>query len=554
MRTFPLLLRVQLLALANSLSPVSRRRRSRGKRAAAVAFTALGFVLFALIAVGYMLALGLGLVKMGLGDAIPAFAVAIGSLAGVLFTFLKANGTLFKIADFDALMSLPIPRRTVVASRLVALYASAALLGALLALPLWGVYLACVQASAWAVACAAASVLLAPLAPTCVAAFAAFGLACISSRFRHANLVYIVIGFVGITGVVVGAQALSLTLGVDGGAQALDMAGSALSSVNQALGNAYPPAGMLAGALADGSPWGLLGFVGVSLAVTFACLEVMQRFYLRINNALGSRGAARPLSPTRLRARAGEVRAPFWALVVKEWQALAGIPTYALNCLSGYLFMLVLAGFVAFAGLDGLLAMASKGADIEATPELVAMLSGVLVWCLSFCAVICPSAACSVSIEGRSAWVMSSLPCPPSTALGAKLASNALPLAVTLLVSATALLVTGRVGALEALQVAVAGFGCFLLTTCAGLAIDVRSPNFAWTSPAEVVKRGMPICVAVIGGCVLTLGGGAVYVLVASNLGMWAGTAWNLGAGAVALVAGLLIFKRICAAASFYTE
>ena len=117
MRSFLILMRMQLHALACSLMPHKRRFST--------ALTVLAGIALVGLAALYLVLLGITLISFGLEAAIPAFAVALSALAGVIFTFLKANGTLFGLADFDLVMSLPVPRRTVVASRVTALYASA---------------------------------------------------------------------------------------------------------------------------------------------------------------------------------------------------------------------------------------------------------------------------------------------------------------------------------------------------------------------------------------------------------------------------------------------
>ena len=185
-------------------------------------------------------ALGLGLAAIGLGEVIPAFAVVVGALASVVFTFLKANGTLFGLADFDLVMSLPIPRRTVVASRVAALYASAVLMGAVVALPLWVVYLALVNLSAWTVACCVASILLAPAIPTSIATFLAFGVAAVSSRFRHANLAYVLVALVGFSVLIIGIYGFSFTAGTQTDEQTFAMMSGALSGASDAIAAAWP--------------------------------------------------------------------------------------------------------------------------------------------------------------------------------------------------------------------------------------------------------------------------------------------------------------------------
>ena len=56
----------------------------------------------------------------------------------------------------------------------------------------------------------------------------------------------------------------------------------------------------------------------------------------------------------------------------------------------------------------------------------------------------------------------------------------------------------------------VTGFGAVFLMVNIGLSSDARKPNFSWMSPNEVVKRGFPIMIVILGGMVLAFGGGAV--------------------------------------------
>ena len=142
MNSFLLLLGVQLRAILRSFAP--------GKRRASALLVVAASVFLVAIAAAYMVMLGATLIGFGMGNALPAFAVALSAVAGVAFTFLKANGALFGITDFNLVMSLPIPRRAVVAARVAALYASATIIGAVLAIPLWTMYLVLIQPSAWA--------------------------------------------------------------------------------------------------------------------------------------------------------------------------------------------------------------------------------------------------------------------------------------------------------------------------------------------------------------------------------------------------------------------
>lgn len=540
MRTFLILMRVQMHALIRSLTPGSRR--------IGMALAVVAGVLLVAFAALYLAVLGLTLVSFGLGSALPAFAVALSALVGVVFTFLKANGTLFGLTDFDLVMSLPVPRRTVVAARVAALYTSAMFMGAVASVPVWAVYLAWVACSPWAVACAVLSVLLAPAVPTAIATFLAFGVNALASRFRHANLVYIVISLIAFTALVVVLYGFSFTAGADGDAAMEQLAGG-LAAMSSLLSLGWPPAAWMGDAVTNGSVVALAAFIGVSLAVPALALEIMQRNYLRINAAVTAHARGRALTAGELRHRSGRTASPFNAIVLKEFRTLLGIPSYAFNCLFGYLFMLVIAVALSVVGLEGMLGSGViDGIELSAAEyrAISGIVANALPWVFVFCGIMCPSAACSVSIEGKNAWVLAAAPLPMRTILGAKLASNALPVAATLAVSALVLLASGQVDALGAAEVIVTGFGAFFLMVNIGLSSDARKPNFSWMSPNEVVKRGFPIMIVILGGMVLAFGGGAVSFVLSLNLGVTAGVLWNLGIGALGMLGGWLVFRFTC--------
>ncbi|WP_302153146.1 hypothetical protein [uncultured Enorma sp.] len=543
MRSFLILMRVQLHALACSLMPHKRRFST--------ALTVLAGIALVGLAALYLVLLGITLISFGLEAAIPAFAVALSALAGVIFTFLKANGTLFGLADFDLVMSLPVPRRTVVASRVTALYASATLMGAIASVPLWAVYLVFASFSPWAVVCAVLSVLLAPAIPTALATFLAFGVSALASRFRHANLVYIVISLIAFTAIIVVLYGYSFSAG-EGDAEQL---AGGLAAISGLLNLGWPPASWMGSAVVEGSVLGLGAFTATSIAIPALALEIMQRNYLAINAALTARVRARALTAGELRARTERAGSPFKALVLKEYRTLLGIPSYAFNCLFGYLFMLVIAVALSVIGLkEILLSGAVDGVEIGAAEydAIAGFAVNLLPWFFVFCAIMCPSAACSISIEGKSSWICATAPLPLRTILGAKLASNAIPVAATIAVSALVLFASGQVDALGAACVLVTGFGGFFLMVNIGLSSDVRKPNFSWTTPNDVVKRGFPIMIVVLGGMVLAFGGGALSFVISLNLGVVAGIAWNLGVGIVGSVAGWLIFRHTCRVATSY--
>lgn len=88
MRTFLLLTRVQMLGLLNSLAPV-KSGLSHNQRTLRVVGIAAAAILLGLLFVAYLGLMAVGLALAGLARILPALAVMLGSLAGVVFTFSR---------------------------------------------------------------------------------------------------------------------------------------------------------------------------------------------------------------------------------------------------------------------------------------------------------------------------------------------------------------------------------------------------------------------------------------------------------------------------------
>ena len=97
-----------------------------------------------------------------------------------------------------------------------------------------------VTASPWTILCAAAGLVLAPAIPTSIAIFLAFCLSAASSRFRHANLAYIVISLVAFAALFVGMYAFSFAANANGHEQTMSQVEGALSTASNALSAGWP--------------------------------------------------------------------------------------------------------------------------------------------------------------------------------------------------------------------------------------------------------------------------------------------------------------------------
>ncbi len=548
-----ILLRVQALSLINSLAPGMQRQTNQAKRVRRLVFTAIGFILLVALCATYLFLSGAGLTAMGLANVIPALATLMGSIVGVVFAFTKTRGILFDLRDFDHVMSLPIARRTIVATRLATLYGSAILLALVVMTPLFAAYFLVVTPTFWSVGCAMLSVLFAPLVPVSIAIFLAFIITAIAAHFRHANAVFILFALALILAVIVGVYGLSFSMNTMSDAAILATMGDLATAVDTQVRTMWPPAAWAAYAITDGSALSLALFGGVSIAVPALTLEIIQRNYLTLTGILASRSSAHKRIRQDSQDQMNQALSipasskPFFALIKKEFHTIVGIPTYAINCLFGYLFMMLIAGALAIFGLDPLLsAAASQEAELTAAEyqQALSLVMSLIPWVFAFCALMSPTAACSVSLEGHAVWIMQTAPLSTQTILGAKLASNAIPQALLLIFCGLMCCITGALTPLIAFEIPLLGFGMFYLVINVGLALDVARPNLSWSSPNEVVKRGLPITVCILSGLFLIFAGIAGTIALSVFVGSLANHIYLFTIAILCCGAGHLIFIR----------
>lgn len=480
-------------------------------------------VLFVVLFGAYAGTYAAALAAVGARDAIPALAVALGSLAGVGTTFLKANGQLFGFRDFDLVMSLPLPTWQVVVSRVGALYGMNLLCALVLAGPMLGVWVASgswAPAQAAVVAGALALVCLCmPLLPMAVTTILAYGLAALAARMRRAKAAVGLLGLLAMIALVVGSFALSGAMGEgsDAGAQ-MALLANVSETLEDIVCGAYPPAAWASAGLAVGEPgWpiGLAAFVGVSLAVAAAVVAVMARWFVPINAALEagvrSRGGARESGRREPHAR----RSPLAALTAKELRLLLNTPTYFMNTATGPVLALVFS--IALAVIDPQAIGATLAGELGAGAGQVlsgAGLEGLLLalspWVLAFCFAIAPTSASATSLEGSARWIMQTAPLPARTVLGSKVAANLALCVPAALVSAVIAGVGLGAGPVQLLALACAPLSAGLLCACLGAYLDARAPRYDWTSEYEVVKRSAAVVITCVVGMALVFGAGAL--------------------------------------------
>ena len=170
------------------------------------------------------------------------------------------------------------------------------------------------------------------------------------------------------------------------------------------------------------------------------------------------------------------------ALLSKELRRFTASPNYMLNCGMGVLLM-PLAGFT----------LLWKGADIRAAlgaalgAEAGAYLSVML-------------AAPSVSLEGKSLWLLQSLPVTPWQVLRAKLGFQLLLTAIPVLVCLVCAVIALPMAAAETALMAVLTLLFVVFSALLGLTLGLKMPHLHWTSELAPIKQSACVAITLLGG------------------------------------------------------
>lgn len=413
--------------------------------------------------------------ESSMGEVVIPMMYTFCTLAGLVTNVFKASGFLFGAKDFDFLQALPISSKTVILSRFTTLYLMNLLLAACFILVpgiQYGVY----EGSGLLYYISLLLLLaFAPVIPLIVSTVVGTALLAVSVRFRHKNLIMILL----CVGLLVGF------MGLGGSIEEMDLpAFTSLSEmVLSMIYKIFPLAKLAYLAVCQGDFLWLAAFLLLNAAAGILFLILMEKVYKKLNTAVTAYESRAVFKMKKIKGHSS-----FAALYRKELKRYFSSPIYVMNTAVGPILMVVAAGAV----------LAGYGDRFLDLPMMDHLLILALPYVFGFCAVINCTAASSVSLEGSSYWQLLVLPVKSSVILNSKRLVN-----YTLAVPA--ILLSGSLILLKEQPDFQTGIWVFLIPLCytwmtaeLGLYLNLKMPNFQWKSETAVVKQSAPVFLTVL--------------------------------------------------------
>ena len=504
---------LQELGLAFFRSSKTGKRRTR---ASAVGYGLLYGVLVVVLMLCFasMAApLGAVLLPEGLDWLYFAFTELTALLVSVLACAFTSYSGLFQSKDNELLLSLPIPPSVIFGVRVATVWLTSLLYLLMAWVPAVVCYGLLAPRPLVGVVCSLPMALVLSGLSTILAVVLAWAVAAVSSRARHKSLVTVVCSLAFFALYYAGFIRVS---------EGLDSLVENAGALGAGLAHSAWPLRLLGGAAAGELP-ALVGLlVGTALCFVAFC-KLLEGPYLR---RMTQRRGTAPLTYKAKQTRAVSQRQ---ALLRRELLHLGSSPTYLLNCTLATLALPLLGAAALWKAEPlGQFARASQGGF----PVLV-------------CCAVCGVAAMnlltspSISLEGRSLWLLQSLPLSPWQVLRAKLELHLLLTGVPAV--ACVLCVQAAVGLGQGSLWAVlleTGLLVVLMGSL-GLVLGLMLPSLHWTSEAAVIKMSGCSLLSMAGN------GAAVLVLTAvqmklvefvpAQVALWVGIALAAGADALLL-------------------
>lgn len=488
------LIKKQLLELFQTYFINRKTGKARSKKGTVLFFVLLGFLFVMLGFAFFFMAGGLGGVILGNGFNWLYFAL-MGLLAmalGVFGSVFNTYASVYLPKDNALLMSLPIPNRTLLLARLSGVYITSLMYSAWVWIPVMLAYWLIVPVNALNVILPILMMFIIALFVSVLSCILGWVVALVASKAKGKSFVTLFLSLA------VFALYYFVYFKIVGSIGKIVSHIDALGrTVKSWLHYSY-----LLGRAADGDVISMLSVAGITLVLAVFCFLVLSKTFTKLSTAStsGRKKVKMPAVYTKKTVRT--------ALIHREYKHFTSVSTWMLNGGFGLLVLPIAA-----------VALLIKSTAIrELLPEMAAEIPQLYV----SLPVLLASAMClvlstngilpvSVSMEGKTLWQLQSLPLEPWEILHAK---ENMCVQLNIYPSAFLALVCGIVFAFHWWETALICIAVWLyiwVISDFGLFLNLKMPNFNWTSVASLTKQSMPAVINVFGGwafcAVLGVGG-----------------------------------------------
>lgn len=474
-------------------------------KARSSAATAGYIIIFVLLIVGLIggMFTGLSLVMAGALSSVGLdwlyFAI-MGLIALLLGSFGSVFNTysgLYLSKDNDLLLSCPIPVSSIIASRLLGVYIMGLIYSATVTVPAAAVYILLVKCSAGSIIGGLIFILMISVSVMTLSCILGYAVAKISLKLKNKSFVTVLSSllFIGLYYLLY-FKAQSLIQ---------DLISNAVVYGEKIKTAAYPI--YIFGKAPTGDALACIGLSAVVLAFFAITVYIISRSFLKIATSTAKAGNKTYKEQSSKSKSAGN------ALFFKELRRFTSSSGYMLNCGFGILFLLFAGVALLFKGeeiFQNILPMFGLSTDFSAA---------ILTFIICLMSTMNNMAAPSVSLEGKSIWLLQSLPISPYKAIKSKLLVQIVLTSPPTLFCSLCAAFTSSFSIVQKAFIILFPQLFVLLFAAFAMFMGLKMPNLSWTSEIIVIKQSGCVGFSLLFGFAYPILLGLAYFLLGNTVG-----------------------------------
>jgi len=410
---------------------------------------------------------------------------------GVFMSIFSVYSSIYQAKDNEFLLSLPIKPTQIITTKLLGSYVMTFLFEALVLVPCLAVFVINREWTALSIVFGVLSIFLLPLLALTIACLLGFVIALIASKlpknFRTFVTLLVSVAFMGAYFYMISGSENFMTMFIENPDGVAGVARYIL----------YPVYAFGKGMTGEISSY--LIFAGLALLLFSIVHGILSRTFIR--TATSNKGSI----VKKFQKKSLESSSVNSTLLKREFIHLKSSATYMLNCCMGTLMTLLATGFIIICN--------------DKISQLAQMLSAEQIGLIACAAVAFISGmnditAPSVSIEGKSIWVLQSLPVSPWKVLKTKISFHMILTVIPALIFVIVLQFIVDMPIAMRIMSFVCAFVFPLFEAAFGLMLNLKMPNLNWTDEMVAVKQGANVLIAIFGGWVVVITLGLLYILL----------------------------------------
>ncbi len=367
------------------------------------------------------------------------------------------------------IMSLPVKKSDIVLSRLTMIYFTNLLISVIVVLPTIVIFGVSAEAGIYGSIMLLFFMPFLPIIPMIISLALGVLITALSCRSKHKNIYSLALSTLAVLLVVIASTQVQ-NMGTD---ELLNI-GFVISNVADKL---YPPATLISKAF-ESQNWLLFSmFAGISILVSVIFTVVVSYFYQSLNTITSN------YATTRYEDKPLKVSSPFKAMYKREFHRYFSCTIYALNSTIGIILLFAASVLLLFFSPEIL----EKQIGIIGLNQI---LRGVLPFVIAVFITMTATASASLSLEGKSRWIMCSIPVRAIDIFNAKIAVNLTVIFPFMLISTVLLGITMKVSLIQAVFLCIVPTVYALFISVFGMYMNVKFPKYDWTSEYYAIKGG----------------------------------------------------------------